>query len=219
VSAEGQHPGETRHGRRWFLHRAGAIALQLGAVWAVLTGLLRLRMPRGTPQGARRALGIVRPPGALDESEFLAACIRCTRCADACGVNAIQLFGPESGKLHGTPYIDPIGAACNMCLACGPACPTEALLPLKEVAEVDMGNAVVDDRLCVSINGTGVCGACFTACPLRGKAITQGLRNAPEIHTEYCTGCGLCEQFCIVDERDGIRAIQVNSSRHWASAA
>lgn len=209
---------EPHHGRRWFLHRLGAIALQVAVVWAVLMGVLRLRMPHGSPQGARRALGIVRPPGALMEPEFLSACIRCTRCADACSSNAIQLFGPETGALQGTPFIDPIDAACNMCLACGPVCPTEALLPLSEVAEVKMGLAVVDDRLCVSINGTGVCGACFTACPLRGKAITQGIRNAPEVHTEFCTGCGLCEQFCIVDERDGVRAIQVTTNRHWAAA-
>ena len=75
-----------------------------------------------------------------------------------------------------------------------------------------MGTAVVDDRLCVSINGTGVCGACFTACPLRGKAITQTMRNAPEVHAEYCTGCGLCEEFCIVDDRKGLRAIQVHTT-------
>jgi len=207
-----------RHGRRWFLRRIGGIALQAAAVWAVLMGLIRLRTPQGIPQGARRALGIVRPPGALGESDFLAACIRCTRCADACSVGAIKLFGAEAGSMQGTPYLDPINAACNMCLACGPACPTEALLPLLEVAEVEMGEATVDDRLCVSINGTGVCGACFTACPLRGEAITQGIRNAPEVHEEHCTGCGLCEQFCIVDEREGLRAIQVTTDRRWDHA-
>lgn len=215
----GKHIAAPRHDRRWFLHRVGAIALQVGAVGAVLMGLLRLRIPEGVPQGARRALGIVRPPGALEENEFLATCIRCTRCADACGVHAIKLFGPEAGAMQGTPYLDPIGAACNMCLACGPSCPTEALVPLDTIAKVDMGVAVVDDRLCVSINGTGVCGACFTACPLRGKAITQGIRNAPEIHADYCTGCGLCEQYCIVDERAGIRAIQVNTNRPWMGIA
>ncbi len=213
------HSPTPRGGRRWFLHHSGVLALQAGAVWALLMGLLRLRIPDGTPQGARPALGIVRPPGALEESEFLATCIRCTRCADACGVHAIKLFGPVAGSLQGTPYLDPIGAACNMCLACGPSCPTEALMPLDAVAEVDMGIAVVDDRLCVSINGTGVCGACFTACPLRGKAITQGIRNAPEIHADYCTGCGLCEQFCIVDERAGVRAIQVSTNRLWDGIA
>lgn len=106
-----------------------------------------------------------------------------------------------------------------MCLKCGEACPTDAIRPLSVKEDIRMGTAVVDDRLCVSINGTGVCGACFTACPLRGEAITQNMRNAPEVHPEFCTGCGLCEQFCIVDERRGVRAIQVTTNRAWTRTA
>jgi MauM/NapG family ferredoxin protein len=171
------------------------------------------------PHGARHALGLIRPPGALPESDFLAACIRCMRCVDACEPRCIELFGAEAGTLQGTPYIVPIQKACTLCLACGEACPTGAILPLEEKDQADMGEAVIDERLCVSLNGTGVCGACFTACPLRGKAITQGIRNAPEIHTDHCVGCGLCEEFCIVDERSDLRAIQVTTQRTWPAQA
>lgn len=216
--AERQELQVERVHRRGFLRRIAHVAGLAGLFSGGLYVMIRARSPAAAPQNVRGDLGIVRPPGALAEQNFLAACIRCTRCADACSTNAIALYGPESGPLHGTPYIDPIEQACNMCLACGEACPTTALAPLHERTEVAMGTAVVDDRLCVSINGTGVCGACFTACPLRGKAITQGIRNAPTVHPEFCTGCGLCEQFCIVDERDGIRAIQVHSERQWAAA-
>ena len=73
-----------------------------------------------------------------------------------------------------------------------------------------MGVAVVDERLCVSHNGTGVCGACHTACPLRNSAITKALRNAPTVHENYCVGCGLCEEACILK---GTKAIRVFSGR------
>ncbi len=76
-----------------------------------------------------------------------------------------------------------------------------------------MGVAVVDEHLCVSHNGTGICGACHTVCPLRNRAIEQDYRNAPIVHADSCTGCGLCEEVCIVDERSGVRAIQVQSER------
>ncbi|MBI5366196.1 MAG: 4Fe-4S dicluster domain-containing protein [Planctomycetes bacterium] len=157
-----------------------------------------------------RTRGLVRPPGALDEAAFLAACIRCTLCADVCEPRAIRLFGPGAGHLQGTPYIRPETAACNLCLRCGPACPTGALLPLAQKTLARMGTAVVDEALCVSTNGTGICGACYTVCPLRGKAITQGSRFRPTVHPAVCVGCGLCEEACIV-KRD--KAIRVFSPR------
>ena len=205
--------------RRRFLRSVARGTLLTGLSALLLSTWLRLRAGRSAPADARGPLGMMRPPGALAEADFQAACIRCTRCADACTANAIRYFGPEGGALHGTPIIAPLDSACTMCLSCGEACPTGALEPLKSKEAVQIGTAVVDERLCVSINGTGVCGACFTACPLRGKAITQGLRNAPEVHAEFCTGCGLCESFCIVDERAGIRAIQVHTERQWNAEA
>jgi ferredoxin-type protein NapG len=76
--------------------------------------------------------------------------------------------------------------------------------------EAEMGLAVVDERLCVSLNGTGVCGACHTICPLRNRAITLDIRNAPKVHEDECVGCGLCEEVCIVREP---RAIYVRTDR------
>lgn len=210
-NAEHSASSITPSGRRQFLKSAiGTTALVLGT-GTVLSTFSRLRKGRYPVAGHRPGLGIIRPPGALAEKDFMAACIRCTRCAEACDMNSIHYFGPEAGSLQGTPYLDPISAACDMCLACGEACPTGALEILIRKEDIHMGTAVVDDRLCVSINGTGICGACFTACPLRGQAITQGIRNAPEIHPDICTGCGLCESFCIVDDREGLRAIQVHT--------
>ncbi|MBI2790125.1 MAG: 4Fe-4S binding protein [Elusimicrobia bacterium] len=106
--------------------------------------------------------------------------------------------------------------ACDLCLACGKARPTGALRPLEKMADARMGTAVVDKRLCVSHKCTGVCGACFTIFPLKGKAITQGKHNAPAVDEEHCTGCGLCEEACIVTDRDDGRSIRVRSERAWS---
>jgi len=201
--------------RASFLRRSLGTIVRGGLLVGGVFALTGIRLGKRPPAGARMSLGIVRPPGSLAEAEFMAACVRCNRCADACRANAIRFFGPEAGRHHGTPLIVPEERACTMCLECGTACPTGAIQPLLEVTDVAMGVAAVDDRLCVSINGTGICGACFTACPLRGKAITQGIRNAPTVHAEFCTGCGLCEEHCIVDDRIGIRAIQVTTTRAW----
>lgn len=166
------------------------------------------------PRRVKTEPATIRPPGALAEKEFLTTCIRCQRCQDACPAGAIQLAGPGDLAESGTPFIVPAATACNLCLECTQTCPTGALRPVSEKTNVAMGVAVVDERTCVSHNGTGVCGACHTACPLRNSAITQGLRNAPTVHEDYCVGCGLCEEACILQ---GTKAIRVFSGREFVS--
>ena len=166
---------------------------------------------------ADETVACIRPPGALDEKEFLAACIRCGRCADACPNRCINPFTVETGKIHAmrpgwgqrnTPVIFPRQQACILCngvsgdtLLCTEACPTGALqLTLKNedsVREnVHMGLAVVDEQICHSFNGAS-CGICVRACPLEGTALTAGMWEKPIVDPDACVGCGLCERACV----------------------
>lgn len=171
-----------------------------------------LRQNKRPPTLAPGEPEVLRPPGALPEPDFLAQCIRCVRCRDACPNSAIKLASFDDPFPTGTPFITASLNACHLCLACTETCPTEALQPILEKENVEMGIAEVDERTCVSINGTGVCGACHTACPLKNSAITQGAHNAPTVHPEFCVGCGLCEEACIVE---GTKAIRIFSGRAW----
>jgi MauM/NapG family ferredoxin protein len=193
---------------------AGRGALRVGLTGSVLAAMANVLGRGAVPRAVEQAAtGILRPPGALSEQAFLATCLRCQLCAQACDTGCIELFGPGEGRHAGTPHITAERVACNLCLACTQACPSGALAALTAPGAVRMGTAVVDERLCVSHNGTGACGACHTACPFRNKAITQGLRNAPTVHAEHCVGCGLCEEACIVYDR---KAIRVVTGRSWA---
>ncbi|MCF6314465.1 MAG: 4Fe-4S dicluster domain-containing protein [Verrucomicrobiales bacterium] len=186
----------------------------IGVSIASLTGLgvfAGILKRKSSPNPVIGEPEIIRPPGALEsEADFLSQCIRCARCRDACPTGAIQLGSFGDPAQLGTPYVLPFESGCNLSLACTTTCPTDALQLLTLTKDVNMGLAVVDERTCVSINGTGVCGACHTACPFKNEAITQGLRNAPTVHEDHCVGCGLCEEACIVD---GIKAIRVFSGR------
>ncbi len=151
----------------------------------------------------------LRPPGAVDESEFLARCIRCKRCVEACPNIAIITLDDSLGRhRRGTPIIKPRRQACMLCngiegdyLKCTQACPTGALQLIPRNIEsvrrnVSMGTAHIDKALCNSYNGW-TCGVCYRACPLRDKAMTIGLWEKPTVNPDACIGCGCCERACI----------------------
>lgn len=166
---------------------------------------------------------ILRPPGALHEKEFLASCIKCGMCVEACPYDALVLAKPGDNNPIGIPYYTPRTNPCHMCkdIPCVPACPTgsldEALVSEKdEKGEIrmninlaKMGLAVIDRETCIAYAGIQ-CDACYRVCPLIDRAITvEYTRNirtgkhamrAPVVNSEACTGCGLCEKACVTQK-------------------
>lgn len=236
--------------RRKFLDLAGhSLTVGLSFTAAVLTGqfLLNRRTTyalypaRGLPY-AQAPRGVIRPPGAVDETMFLAGCIRCYRCQDVCDTGAIQFFAEADGKYFHTPYVDPAKAACNLCMACTQVCPTGVLTPMapSQRAEVQMATVALDKDRCLSHKAKhlryqqrllmelgrsptdgaaeaerrGICGECYMVCPRRAHAITYepGSLLAPAVSPDDCVGCGLCEEICRVILR-GEPAIRVVPTR------
>ncbi len=72
----------------------------------------------------------LRPPGALEEDDFLASCIKCGQCVQVCPVSALKLADLGDGYGVGAPYIDARAQACDFscdAVQCILACPTGAL--------------------------------------------------------------------------------------------
>ena len=72
----------------------------------------------------------LRPPGALDEADFLASCIKCGQCVQVCPVQAIKLGDLLDGFGNGVPFIAAREQACDFscdAVQCILACPTGAL--------------------------------------------------------------------------------------------
>ena len=107
-----------RQGRRKVLR---TILLTGGVLGAGLSGYLPLVYARTNR---------LRPPGALDEKEFLQSCIKCGQCVQVCPVNAIHLADLIDGFGVGTPFIDARKQACDFscdAVQCVLACPTGSL--------------------------------------------------------------------------------------------
>ena len=189
---------------------------------------------------------LIRPPGALvPDKNFLAACIRCYRCQDACEPGAIQFFTEKDGRHYHTPYVDPAVKACEPCMECTQVCPTGALRPLTmdDKPTVHMATVELREDLCLShkakrirdeqammmelgrepteseapVERRGPCGECFMFCPMRQRAIKlePGAFLAPLVFPDDCIGCGMCEEICRVMVH-GEPAIRVVPIRSWS---
>jgi ferredoxin-type protein NapG len=104
--------------RKWLR----TILLTGGVTGAALSGFLPLVYAR-----TKR----LRPPGALDEKDFLASCIKCGQCVQVCPVQAIKLADLVDGFGVGVPYIDAREQACDFscdAVQCILACPTGSLV-------------------------------------------------------------------------------------------
>lgn len=161
---------------------------------------------------------ILRPPGALNEQDFLSTCIKCGMCVEACPFDTLSLAKPGDNKPLGTPYFIPRDVPCYMCpdIPCVPVCPTGALDITKvstnnklDINKSQMGVAIVDDKNCIAFWGIQ-CDACYRACPLLDEAIYLEYEKnertgkhaflKPIVNSDICTGCGLCERACVTKE-------------------
>lgn len=141
----------------------------------------------------------LRPPGALPEVAFLAACTRCSLCVEACPPFALRKLPAHEGLAAGTPYIDPLLQGCTVCetMPCARACPTGALtLPPEGWVGYRLAALELVPERCVTYRETP-CRACADACPVGPAALDIDEAGHPVLKIEGCVGCGMCVRACI----------------------
>ena len=139
-----------------------------------------------------------RPPGALSEPAFLAACTRCGYCTEACPVDAVRPAPSSAGLAAGTPIIEPASIPCVACegMFCASVCPTGALvLPAGGWAGEKIGDLALDEDRCIAFQGIE-CGVCARACPVGPTALDLDAKGRPVIK-DGCVGCGVCVRACV----------------------
>ena len=156
---------------------------------------------------------LIRPPGAIPETEFQASCVRCGQCMKLCPTNTLQPCLLESG-IGGiwSPRLDTRLAGCDQtCALCGTVCPTGAIrtLPLEEKKHAKLGTAAIDTGRCLVWAQDRLCLICDEQCPYNAIVFRwkDGSRK-PFILDTKCNGCGFCEQVCPVQGRSAIEVSQ-----------
>lgn len=123
---------------------------------------------------------VIRPPGSVEEREFLERCIRCAECMKVCPNNALHPAFFEAG-VEGiwTPILIPrIGYCEHSCVLCGQVCPTGAIQKITEEQKlglgqkpVSIGTAFYDQGRCLPWAMATPCIVCEEFCPTSPKAI------------------------------------------------
>jgi polyferredoxin len=210
------------------------------AAGAVAVPLLRTNTGLGKSRNER----LLRPPGALDEPEFLSRCIRCGECMKVCPNNALQPTLTEAG-LEGlwTPTVVPrIGYCEPSCVLCSEVCPTGAIWQISPKEKgwvvgvgsagnqpIRLGTAFYDRGRCLPWAMATDCIVCEEWCPVSPKAIylesadvvdsagTTKTLQQPRVDPSRCVGCGACEYACPLQDRPAIYVTSIGESRSPSS--
>ncbi len=176
---------------------------------------------------------LIRPPGSIEESDFLTLCQRCGLCMKVCPTNAIHPTLGEAGAAGiWTPrLIMTLGYCEYTCTLCGSVCPTGAIreLSVKEKIgkPVRIGAAFIDRGKCLPWSGNAPCIVCEEHCPTSPKAIylrREKIKRRdgktleiqlPYVDLSLCVGCGICENKCPVKGAPAIKVISAGESRSF----
>jgi polyferredoxin len=210
-------------------------------VFTVMLGILAYPFLRLSAAVNKRGFNekAIRPPGSVEEGEFLERCIKCDQCINVCPTNVLQPSSLAQGGLEGlwTPVMDFSVGFCQLnCTLCSEVCPTGAIqkisLPRKlgvgdhaEVGPIKVGTAFFDRGRCLPWAMETPCVVCEEVCPVSPKAIGtydeeitrwDGVRvtlNRPYMRPELCIGCGICEHECPVLDDAAVYVTAIGETR------
>ena len=150
----------------------------------------RRQFLRGNVTGRSTAL---RPPWAIDESDFVTRCDQCSECVTACPSHLIETAN------DGLPFLNFSKGECDFCNACARACGTGALAWHDDPDQFVWSLAANIESECIAYQGV-VCRTCGEHCEAAAIRFVPvvGRGQMPRIELERCTGCGACVSVCPV---------------------
>lgn len=182
---------------------------------------------------------LIRPPGSVEEPDFLAKCIKCDQCINACPTNVLQPATWQEGGIEAlwTPVMNFEIAHCQLkCTMCSEVCPTGAIRKItveeklgkgefEKQGPIRLGTAFFDTGRCLPHAMEIPCVVCEEVCPTSPKAIqtkdeevmdvfgNKVILNKPFMVPDLCIGCGICEAECPIKDERAVYVTAVGESR------
>ncbi len=182
---------------------------------------------------------LIRPPGSVEESDFLRKCIKCDQCINACPTNVLQPATWEEGGIEAlwTPVMKFTVGHCQLkCTLCSEVCPTGAIRRItveeklgkgtfEETGPIRLGTAFFDKGRCLPHAMEIPCVVCEEVCPTSPKAIQTKDEEAKDVYgnvvvlnkpfmvPDLCIGCGICETECPIKDERAVYVTAVGESR------
>ncbi len=183
-----------------------------------LTGLNSLYGKSG--DGQVGAKGLVRPPGAVPEMNFLSKCVRCGECMTACPTNTLQPIWLNAGfPAMFSPAIIPRRGFCDpQCHECANVCPTDAIRSIRKSDRIwaKTGTAQIIREKCLAWEFKKSCMVCDEVCPYDAIEFLKEKGNkvaVPHVKENKCAGCGYCEHYCPVKNQAAIVVTPMDALR------
>jgi polyferredoxin len=210
-------------------------------VFASILGILSYPFLKnhGVNTDSNYSAKLIRPPGSVEESDFLKKCIKCDQCIKVCPTNVLQPATFAEAGFEGlwTPVMNfNIGHCQLKCNLCSEVCPTGAIRKITveeklgkgayaEQGPIRLGTAFFDLGRCLPHAMQIPCVVCEEVCPTSPKAIQTRdeevknvfgevvLLNKPFMVPDLCIGCGICQTECPVTDQRAVYVTPVGESR------
>lgn len=200
---------KTNDTRRTFI-KVGASTLFFGSLFG--TGLYFA--PKLNAQKT-----LLRPPGALNEKDFLSTCIKCGQCVQVCPYHTLSLLDIKSGNSVGTPYVDARERGCYLCdlLPCVLACPSGSLNhDVIEASQVEMGIALLKNpNKCLALLNQEVTQEDIASILTHSNKNEREEKVLKDVQSYVGKPCTICADLCPYPQKENAIAMVQNQQGQW----
>ena len=161
----------------------------------------------------------LRPPGAINEKDFLSTCIKCGQCVQVCPYHTLSLLDIKSGNSVGTPFVDARSRGCYLCdlLPCVLACPSGSLNhDITLASQVEMGVAMLKNpSKCLALQGRNVTKEDLAEILTHSNKNKREAEILEEVEKYVDKPCTICADMCPYPEKEKAIAMVQNQHGLW----